>query len=92
MKTQKLEGARAQTRRRYDENYKQHAVELTLVAGPTVPVVGQELGINENMLYRWRRRYGPPRGVGMARRARWRPTRLRTGGCAPRWCGCSNGN
>jgi len=64
MNTIRNGSAGAQTRRRYDEQFKKHAVELTLQAGRTVPAVAVELGLNENMLYRWRRRYAPPPGGG----------------------------
>lgn len=46
-------------RRRYDEDYKRHAVALTLQSGRRVSDVATELGINLTMLYEWRRQYAP---------------------------------
>ena len=46
-------------RRRYDETFKRHAVDLTLQGGRRVTVVAQELGVPESMLYAWRRQYAP---------------------------------
>lgn len=51
-----------QPRRQYDENYKRHAVELTLRGDRTIAQVAQELGVNETMLYDWRRKYAPRPG------------------------------
>lgn len=50
-------------RRQYDENFKRHAVDLTLQGGRTMRQVADELGINEGMLYDWRRKYAPRPGV-----------------------------
>ena len=50
-------------RRQYDENYKRHAVELTLQGTRSVRAVAQELGVNETMLYDWRRKYAPRSGA-----------------------------
>lgn len=47
-------------RRTYDEDFKRHAVELTLQSGRSVRAVAAELGINMNMLYDWRYQYAPP--------------------------------
>ena len=46
-------------RRTYDEDYKRHAVALTLERGRRVSDVATELGINLTMLYEWRRQYAP---------------------------------
>lgn len=50
-------------RRQYDENYKRHAVELTLRGDRTLAAVARELGVAESMLYEWRRRYAPRPGA-----------------------------
>ena len=50
-------------RRHYDENYKQHAVDLTLRGTRSVRQVADELGINVTMLYEWRRTYAPQPGA-----------------------------
>ena len=49
-------------RRHYDEDYKRHAVALTLQGQRTVKAIAQELGVSEGMLYDWRRRLAPRPG------------------------------
>jgi transposase len=44
-----------ETRRYYDEEFKRNAVELTYNSGKTIRQVAGDLGINVNMLGRWRR-------------------------------------
>jgi transposase len=56
-------GGGGKSLRRYDENYKRHAVELTLRGDRTVKEIARELGINETMLYDWRRKYAVRPGV-----------------------------
>jgi transposase-like protein len=46
-------------RRHYDEDFKRHAVDLTLQGTRSVRQVADELGVNETMLYEWRRKYAP---------------------------------
>lgn len=46
-------------RRRYDETFKRHAVDLTLQGQRRVTEVAHELGVPESMLYAWRRQYAP---------------------------------
>lgn len=41
------------TRRKYDDAYKQQALEL-LRLGQSVPTVAQALGIEEGVLYKWK--------------------------------------
>jgi transposase len=55
-------GGGGKPHRHYDENYKRHAVELTLQAGRTIRSVARELGVNESMVYNWRLKYAPPPG------------------------------
>jgi transposase len=50
-------------RRQYDENFKRHAVDLTLQGDRTLRQVADELGVNEGMLYDWRRKYAPRPGA-----------------------------
>ena len=52
-----------QPRRHHDENFKRHAVDLTLQGNRSVRQVADELGINESMLYDWRRQYAPRPGA-----------------------------
>ena len=46
-------------RRTYDENYKRHVVDLMLQSGRSVRDLAVELGINQTLLYDWRREYAP---------------------------------
>ena len=50
-------------KRRYEEVYKRHAVELTLQGQRSVRQVAQELGLNVTMLHDWRRKYAPRPGA-----------------------------
>ena len=63
MKQNDRNGSGAMPRRKFDETYKRHAVELTLQGGRTIKTVAEELGIPAGALYEWRRLYAPrPRG------------------------------
>jgi len=44
-------------RRKYSKEFKQEAVELTRHPGVSAAQVARELGINANMLGRWRREF-----------------------------------
>jgi transposase len=46
-------------RRSYDENYKRHVVDLLLQGGRSVRDLAVELGINQTLLYDWRREFAP---------------------------------
>lgn len=63
MKNANQAGGGTKPRRHYDENYKRHAVELTLHGGRSATAVARELGVNLSLLYEWRRRYAPRPGV-----------------------------
>ena len=52
-------------RRQYDENFKRHAVDLTLQGSRSVRQVADELGVNETMLYDWRRKYASRPGASI---------------------------
>ena len=56
-------GGGEKSRRQYDENYKRHAVDLTLRGDRSVTAVARELGVNESMLYDWRRKFVPRLGA-----------------------------
>lgn len=56
--------AAQQPRRRYDETFKRHAVDLTLQGHRRVTEVAQELGVPESMLYAWRRQFAPRPAAG----------------------------
>jgi len=57
-------GAGATPRRKFDETYKRHAVELTLHGDRTVKIVAKELGLPAWQLYEWRKIYAPRPGDG----------------------------
>ena len=42
-------------RRKFDETFKGEAVQNWLQSGKSAEVVGEELGINANLLYAWRK-------------------------------------
>ena len=44
-------------RRRYDDEFKREAVRLSYESGRTVAQVSRDLGMNENNLWRWRRKF-----------------------------------
>ncbi len=51
-----------QTRRKFDQTFKREAVQNWLHSGKSAEVVGEELGINANRLYAWRKLV--PAGAG----------------------------
>lgn len=51
-----------QTRRKFDQTFKREAVQNWLNSGKSAEVVGEELGINGNLLYAWRKLV--PAGAG----------------------------
>jgi len=51
-----------QTRRKFDQTFKLEAVQNWLNSGKSAEVVGEELGINANLLYAWRKLV--PAGAG----------------------------
>ena len=57
-------GSGAAPRRKFDETYKRHAVELTLHGDRTVKTVAKELGLPAWQLYEWRKLYAPRLGDG----------------------------
>ena len=54
------------SRRKLDETYKRHAVELTLHGDRTVKAVAKELGLPAWQLYEWRKIYAPRPGDSAA--------------------------
>ncbi len=57
-------GSGATPRRKFDETYRRHAVELTLHGDRTVKAVAKELGLPVWQLYEWRKLYAPRPGDG----------------------------
>ena len=49
-------------RRKFDQTFKREAVQNWLSSGKSAEVVGEELGINANLLYAWRKLV--PAGAG----------------------------
>jgi transposase len=64
--------AAAKPRRRYDDQFKRRAVELSQQADRTVREVARELGMGEDLLYAWRREHGVAdrRGVSLPPQSR----------------------
>jgi len=50
-----MEGSKE--RRKYDKEFKQDAVRLTVEGKRLAAEVARDLGINPNVLYRWKREY-----------------------------------
>jgi len=46
------------TRTKYDEEFKKNAVKLSYASPKTTKQIAEDLGIHENMLYNWRKKYG----------------------------------
>lgn len=46
-------------RNKYDEEFKKNAVKLSYASSKTVKETAEDLGINANMLHRWRKKYTP---------------------------------
>jgi transposase-like protein len=54
MNDQNMKQTSVPERRRFDESFKREAVLNWLQSGKSAAVVGEELGINANLLYAWR--------------------------------------
>ena len=46
-------------RRKYDEEFKKRAVRLSYSSERSIKAMAESLGINANMLHRWRNQYTP---------------------------------
>ena len=44
-------------RARYDEEFKKNAVNLSYASPRSVKQISEDLGLSENLLYRWRKKY-----------------------------------
>jgi len=44
-------------RKKYDEEFKKNAVKLSYASPKPVKEIAEDLGIHENLLYNWRRKY-----------------------------------
>lgn len=47
------------TRRKFDQTFKRQAVGNWLASGKSAAVIAQELGLTENLLYAWKKRFAP---------------------------------
>ena len=47
----------SENRAKYDEEFKKNAVKLSYASPKSVREVAENIGIAENMLYRWRKKY-----------------------------------
>ena len=47
----------SEKRRNYDEEFKTNSVKLSYASPKSVKQTAQDLGIAENLLYRWRKKY-----------------------------------
>ncbi|MDR1727776.1 MAG: transposase [Acidobacteriota bacterium] len=45
------------TRQKYDEEFKKNAVKLSYASPKGVAEIAKDLGVNANLLYRWRQRW-----------------------------------
>ena len=45
------------TRMKYDEEFKKNAVKLSYASPKTTKQIADDLGIHENLLYNWRKKY-----------------------------------
>ena len=45
----------SESRSKYDEEFKKNAVKLSYASPKSVKQVADDLGIKENLLYRWRK-------------------------------------
>ncbi len=44
-------------RKKYDDDFKKNAVKLSYASPKSVKEIADDLGIHENLLYNWRRKY-----------------------------------
>jgi transposase len=47
----------SEIRAKYDEEFKKNAVKLSFASPKSVKQVAEDLGISENLIYRWRKKY-----------------------------------
>ena len=50
-------GEMGEYRKKYDEDFKKNAVKLSYASPKSVKEIADDLGIHENLLYNWRRKY-----------------------------------
>ena len=47
----------SEIRAKYDEEFKKNAVKLSYASPKTVKQIASDLGVHENLLYNWRKKY-----------------------------------
>jgi len=47
----------ANYRKKYDEDFKKNAVKLSHASPKTIKEIAEDLGIHENLMYIWRKKY-----------------------------------
>src|ERR1700691_3366031 len=62
-----MKQASAREHRKFDQTFKREAVQNWLHSGKSAEVVGEELGINANLLYAWRKLVPDVIGASVAR-------------------------
>ena len=50
----------SKTRRKYDVQFKRHAVSLWLDGDRSARAVAEELGVRESLLHMWKKKFAPP--------------------------------
>jgi transposase len=50
-------GEMGEYRKKYDEDFKKNAVKLSYASPKSVKEIADDLGVHENLLYNWRRKY-----------------------------------
>ena len=61
-----MKQASVKVRRKFDETFKREAVQNWLASGKSAEVVADELGLNTNLLYAWKKRLAPADAGGRA--------------------------
>jgi len=57
---------RPRTSRKFDEHFKREALNHWSTSGKSAATIAQELGLHSNLLYAWRKRFGPAAAGGRA--------------------------
>jgi len=65
-KMKPVKQAPTKSRRKFDETFKREAVNNWLSSGKSAEVIGEELGLDANRLYAWRKRFAPADAGGRA--------------------------
>jgi transposase-like protein len=68
-----IKASPARTRRKFDATFKLEAVRNWLSSGKSAAVIGKELGLNENLLFAWRKLLPPADAGGRAAAGGRRP-------------------